>query len=247
MASGQPGARRRGESWRAAVTAVAAECDPSGTAVTPRGGVPLRGVSAGALGCHRDTAAALDGELRGLPIEYPVHHQRPISQQSTPGTARHQLAFRKQSRLAPPSLAHPSAVDLGRLRRASLPCPLTTPAPRASTTGSLGPPSWPAPLERRGVAVVTCPLRPGPEPGWPRPPRSRTLVPLRRADCCSPPATAPGALEARCRPCPCRAGTRCRAQRLAIRSSTGRHSWAARRVVVLALMGSATCRPRSCT
>ena len=76
-------------------------------------------------------------------------------------------AFRKQSRLAPTSLAHASTRESGRLRRASAPRPLTTPAPRASTKVSLGPPSWPAPLERRGVAVVTCPLRPGPEPGWP--------------------------------------------------------------------------------
>ena len=164
-------------------------------------------------------------------IAYPVHHQRPIARSSTPGAARALPAFRKQSRLARASLAHASAREAGRLRRASAPSPLTTHSPGASTTGSLGPPSWPAPLERRGVAVVTCPLRPGPESGWPCPPRSRTLVPLRRAECCRPPATAPGAPETRCRPCPSRAGTRCRAQRLAIRSSTGRHSWATRRVV----------------
>lgn len=184
---------------------------------------------------HRTRASHTRFTTRGQ-----SHSRQPQGRRALP-------AFRKQSRLAPASLAHASAPESGRLRRACSPSPLTTPAPRASTTGSLGPPSWPAPLERRGVAVVTCPLRPGPEPGWPRPPRSRTLVLLRRADCCSPPATAPGAPEARCRPCPSRVGTRCRAQRLAIRSSIGRHSWAARRVVVLALMGSAARRPRSCT
>ena len=123
-------------------------------------------VTAVAVGRHRDDDAALERQAQDPRIEYPVH-QRPIAQSSTPGTARPLEAFRKQSCLAPASRAHASALESGRLRRASSPSPLTTPAPRASTTGSLWPPSWPAPLERKGVAVVTCPLRPGPEPGWP--------------------------------------------------------------------------------
>lgn len=97
-----------------------------------------RQVTAVAVGSHRDDAAALESPAQGLRIEYPVQHQRPIAQSSTPGAARALTALRKWSRLAPTSLAHAGAAESGRLRRASAPGTLTTSAASASTSGSLG-------------------------------------------------------------------------------------------------------------
>lgn len=63
----------------------------------------------------------------------------------------------------------------------------------------------------KGVAVVTCPSSPGPEPGWPSPPRGdRSEVSIRRACALTSASLWLGAPGSASRPAISRPGTRCR-------------------------------------